>query len=90
MTELEKARQAIDEIDRDMAHLFEKRLDAVCVIAEYKKEHGIPVEDAAREDVVLRNDAEHIVNDEYRALYANFLRAVMDLSKDYQHRLHDD
>ena len=90
MTELEKARQTIDEIDRDMARLFEKRLDAVYVIAEYKKEHGIPVEDAAREDVVLQNNAAHIVNDEYRALYADFLRAVMDLSKDYQHRLHED
>lgn len=90
MTELEKARQTIDKIDQEMACLFEKRLDAVHVIAEYKKEHGIPVEDAAREYVVLRNNAAHIVNEDYRALYANFLRAVMDLSKDYQHRLHDD
>ncbi|MBR2044208.1 MAG: chorismate mutase, partial [Clostridia bacterium] len=45
MTDLDKARQRINEIDRQMASLFEKRMDAVKRVASYKKEHGIPVDD---------------------------------------------
>ena len=49
MTELEKARQLINETDKEMARLFEQRMDAVKMVAAYKKEHGLPVEDLARE-----------------------------------------
>lgn len=43
MTDLDKARQVIDDVDREMTRLFEQRMDAVRQIAEYKKEHGMPV-----------------------------------------------
>ena len=37
MTELEIARQTINEVDKAMAELFVKRMNAAKVVAEYKR-----------------------------------------------------
>ena len=89
MTELEKARLIINETDREMAALFEKRMDAARLVAAYKKEHGVPVDDFAREAEILKRNAQYIQRDEYRSHYVNFLQHTIDLSKSLQHRLLD-
>lgn len=89
MTDLDKARQAINEADREMARLFEQRMDAVRLVADYKKEHGVPVEDTAREEHIVRKNAAYIENEEYRSYYVSFLRNTIELSKNMQHRLLD-
>ena len=90
MTDLDKARQMINEVDREMARLFERRMDAVRLVAAYKKEHGIPVEDASREEEILRRNAEWIENEEYRSYYVSFLRNTIELSKSMQRSLLDE
>ncbi len=89
MTDLDKARQAINDADREIARLFEQRMDAVRQVADYKKEHGIPVEDKAREEHIIRKNAAYIENEEYRSFYVSFLRNTIELSKSMQHRLLD-
>ena len=89
MMDLDKARKAINEVDEEMARLFERRMDAVRLVAEYKKEHGIPVEDTAREEHIVRKNAAFIENEEYRSYYVSFLRSTIELSKSMQHRLLD-
>ena len=89
MTELEKARLLINDADKEMARLFEQRMDAVKLVAAYKKEHGVPVDDFAREEEIIKRNAADIANEEYRSYYVNFLRSVIDLSKNMQHRLLD-
>lgn len=89
MSNLDKARQAINEADREIVRLFEQRMDAVRQVAEYKKEHGIPVEDTTREEHIVRKNAAYIENEDYRSYYVSFLRSAMELSKNYQHRLLD-
>lgn len=89
MSDLDKARQIINDTDREIARLFEQRMDAVCHVAAYKKEHGLPVEDIAREEHLVRKNAAYIQNEEYRSYYVSFLRATMAVSKDLQHRLQD-
>lgn len=89
MTDLEKARQIINEVDQEMARLFERRMDAVRLVAEHKKEHGIPVEDISREEHIVRKNAALIKNEEYRSYYVSFLRQTIELSKSMQHRLLD-
>ena len=49
MTDLQKTRAAVDEIDREIAELFEKRMRLTEDIAEYKLEHGMRVVDPERE-----------------------------------------
>lgn len=89
MTELEKARKLINETDVEMAKLFEKRMDAARMVASYKKEHGLPVEDLAREAELMKRNSKLIECEEYRSYYVNFLGDVIELSKSFQHRLLD-
>ncbi|MBQ9860151.1 MAG: chorismate mutase [Clostridia bacterium] len=89
MTDLEKARLLINEADREMARLFEQRMDAVRLVADYKKEHGVPVDDLVREEQIIKNNAACVENEEYRSYYMSFLRNTIDLSKQMQHRLLD-
>ncbi len=87
MTELDNARQAINDIDKEMARLFSERMKAVRAVAEYKKQHGMKIYDSAREGEIIRRNAEYIKDEELKSFYINFLQSNIDISKNYQHRL---
>ena len=87
MTELESARKQINEIDRQMAQLFIKRMDAVKQVAEYKQKTGMQVFDPVREEEVIAKNARLLENSQYKAYYVNFLRENMEISKKFQRRL---
>lgn len=89
MTDLEKARGIINEADRQMAELFEKRMDAARLVAKYKKEHGLKVDDFAREEEIIKRNSSMIENEDYRSYYVSFLRNNIELSKKLQHKLLD-
>ncbi|MBQ8202791.1 MAG: chorismate mutase [Clostridia bacterium] len=89
MNDLLKAREIINKTDAEMAKLFEKRMDAARLVASYKKEHGIPIDDFTREDEIIRKNVEDLKNEEYKSYYTSFLRNNIDLSKALQHRLLD-
>lgn len=87
MKDIEKARKAINEADKEMARLFSDRMNAVRDVAAYKAEHGLPIFDADREAEVISRGAALIDDEEIREYYVNFLKYTMELSKQYQHRL---
>ncbi|MBR4910929.1 MAG: 3-dehydroquinate synthase [Clostridia bacterium] len=87
MSNLDESREKIGEIDKQIADLFEKRMDVVGVIAEYKREHDLRVEDVARERTLIRDNCAYIKNSAYKPYYTEFQNAVLDVSKAYQHRL---
>ncbi len=83
------ARGIIDETDKAMAELFRRRMEAARLVAEYKMEKGLPIKDAAREEQIIRRNAEYLAdeNETVRSLYTCFMREVIDLSCAYQSRL---
>ncbi len=87
MEQLEKARAIINEVDDEMARLFVRRMEAVTMVAQYKKEHGLPVLDEAREEQIIRAGATRVEDDFLREYYVNFIRNNMALSRAYQHRM---
>ena len=89
MNDLLKAREIINKVDAEMARLFEERMDAAKLVAAYKKEHGIPVDDFTREEVIIKKNVDELKNEEYKSYYTSFLRNNIDLSKALQHRLLD-
>lgn len=89
MSKLDEARKEINNIDEKIAALFEARMDAVSKVAEYKREHGLSVEDSGREQKLLKSNSEHIKNETYKPYYINFQNEVMRVSKAFQHRLLD-
>lgn len=73
MRELSELRAILDEIDRDMVALFEKRMLASREVAKYKLAHGMQVLDAAREEAVLASRVSMLEDESFagdvRALY---------------------
>lgn len=51
--DLEAIRREIDEADSNLINAFERRLQAVLRVAEYKKQNNLPVRDRARELKVI-------------------------------------
>ncbi len=87
MNELEKNRIEINEIDKQMASLFEKRMKISKNIAEYKIKNGLDVLDKSREEEILKRNASYIEDNLYLDYYTLFLKSTMDISKKYQEKL---
>ncbi len=87
MDELTKARQTIDEVDKQMAELFCKRLDAVKHVVNYKKQTNMAVFDAKRENTVIQKNIERLPNAEYAKYYESFINYTMELSRAMQHKI---
>ena len=87
MNKLETARAQISAIDQEMAKLFEQRMEAVERVAEHKREHGLPILDAAREQALVARNSEYIQDGVIREYYVQFLQNTIALSRDYQARL---
>ena len=53
MSELDNARKKINEIDEQMAKLYEERMKCSYKVAEYKIQNALPILDANREKEVI-------------------------------------
>ena len=87
MDKLIQAREIISEVDKEIALLFEKRMEAVKLVAEYKKERGLPVFDSSRENEVVKNNLENVQDEEIKEFYVPFIKNTMEISKRFQHRI---
>lgn len=87
MEKLIYARETISAIDQEIAALFEKRMNAVKLVSEYKIEHGLPIYDAAREEALIQKNTSLIKDEELRSYYVDFLRNTMRVSRNFQAKL---
>jgi chorismate mutase/prephenate dehydratase len=74
MSLLEDARKQINEVDKEIARLFEKRMQAVEDVAHYKQEHALPVLDQGREQEVLDRNVNYIENEKYKDSYLSMMK----------------
>lgn len=84
---LDEARKIINDVDKEMASLFERRMEAARTVAEYKRERGLAIYDELREEEVVRRNSARIEDEELREFYVNFLKNNMAVSRAYQARL---
>lgn len=87
MDALQEARKIINDVDQQMAELFVRRMQAAEMVAQYKKDHGMPILDAAREEEVIRKGGERVSDDALRGYYTDFMRDTMAISRRYQQKL---
>lgn len=87
MDQLQKLREQIDQIDRQMVALFEQRMDVVCRVAEFKQKQGVPIFQSGREKVVLEKAKEMLNNKEYEQALESFMTHMMSLSRIQQARV---
>ena len=83
---LNELRKDIDSIDRELVELFTKRMKVASNIAQYKKNEGLPVLDAARERSLLAKVSE-LAGEEFENYTRVLYSTIMSLSRSYQHKL---
>ncbi len=81
---LEIAREQINAIDKEMIDLFLKRMEAVQMVIEYKKENNLPILDENRESLLKEKNLSILNSKELEPFYLTFLEGMLKASKDYQ------
>ena len=84
--DLQELRRRIDRIDDELVRLFAERMDVAAEVAAYKKEKGLPVLDASREQAKLQDvmsKAPADLQEQTAALYA----LIFELSRGRQEEL---
>ncbi|KGM98431.1 chorismate mutase [Clostridium novyi A str. 4552] len=84
MEDLKELRDNIDSIDKELIALFQKRMETVLKVAEYKKKNNIPILNSNREDEVIKKNSKFIYNEDLKKSVEEFLKDVMKISKDLQ------
>lgn len=84
--ELLKLRQEIDYIDGDITKLFERRMELVLRVSEYKRENNLPIFYKDRENEVIKKNIERLGIKEFSSDLEVLFKCIMELSRDIQKR----
>ncbi len=83
--DLDKCREKIDSIDKELVSLFVQRMEVAKDVAEYKKANGKGVYDAERERKLLEK-VEDAAGEEYGDYTRRLYSSILEISKAYQSR----
>lgn len=81
---MKEFRENIDKIDDQIVELFEKRMQLVKGIANYKKENNIQIENKNREEIVIKKAKSKLDDKELEKYIEVFMKDLMKISKKYQ------
>ena len=84
MNNLDECRKNIDEIDTLIIELFEKRMDEIKKVIDYKIKNNLPILDSSREEMMLQKNLLKIKNTKYKPYYKDVLIGFLKSSKDFQ------
>lgn len=83
---IENYRQEIDKIDEQLVELFNRRMEVVKGVAEYKRESGAPLYDGQRERELITKAAEQS-NDETELYTRVLFSTLTNVSRAYQSKI---
>ncbi len=82
--DLQKARMEIDRIDTALAALLQERLEQVEEVVSYKKEKGLPVYDAKREQQICDKIESQLGNTPYTPYILDMMQEIMRVTKRFE------
>ena len=85
MTQLEKYREEIIEVDKQIAKFLEKRFEIVTKIGDYKREKNLPIQDLKRDEGVMKNAIDSLENNTYRKEVEKVFQNIILTSKSIQY-----
>ena len=88
--DLSEIRESINEVDQSLAQLFEKRMELVALVAEYKIENDIPILNSEREKQVIERALESLRDKSLSREMEIFFNELMAISREYQSRYIDE
>ena len=83
--DLNELRSEINQIDDQILDLFLRRMDVASQVADYKREHNLPILQPAREREILKKMAEK-AGPELSGYSRVLFSMLMELSKSYQNK----
>lgn len=89
MRKLDEVRVEIEEIDKEMIKLFERRMNCSKEVILYKLANNLPILDSSREALLIEKNSK-LVSKDLRKYYIEFLKGVIEVSKDYQKDIKDN
>lgn len=84
---LEPLRKEIDEIDTALLKLFERRMEVVKGVGEYKKNNKLPIFNENREQQVIDKIVEKLQNNVIEKETIELFSTLMKVSRDYQDKI---
>ncbi|MDR2157014.1 MAG: chorismate mutase [Clostridiales Family XIII bacterium] len=81
--ELKQYRDNIDEVDREIVRLFERRMHLAKEVGDYKREHNMSILDSTREQAIAERAAD-AVSGGLKGEVTLLMRALMALAREYQ------
>lgn len=85
MIDIKESRKNIDEIDRQIVELFERRMIEANEVAKYKRETGKAVYDKEREEEKLKNLGQLSSNSFNQRAITELFSQIMSISRKYQY-----
>ncbi|NMS89333.1 prephenate dehydratase [Clostridioides difficile] len=90
MEDLTRYRNEIDDIDKELIQLFEKRMNTVLEIAKHKMKNNATIFQKDREEKVLSKAIDNLDNKAYSQETIQFFNSIMEISRGLQKRLMDN
>ena len=87
MKDLNNIREEIDLLDKDLIEIFEKRMDLVKYVINYKIDNDLDIFDSSREKYILEKNRKILNNKEYEKYLDEFFISLMKISKDMQNKI---
>lgn len=84
MSRIEQFRFVIDDIDKNIIRLFEKRMEISEKIAQYKLENNLEILNVSREDLVMKSAIKELDNKNYTNELILFISNLTYLSRKIQ------
>ena len=84
--ELDELRKKIDEIDKGLVDLFQKRMDISKDIAIYKQKNNLPIYDPVRENQKL-TELKSTIKEDYQSYLESLYLLLFELSRKRQEEI---
>lgn len=90
MSRLDEDRKMIDQIDRQIAELFEKRFEVVRDVIDYKIENRLPILNSGREAEITKKNTAIVRDEDIREYFKVWYEELLLLSKEYQKQIQEE
>ena len=87
VVDLKESREKIDKIDKEIARLFEERMEVATDVAAYKRSTGKKVLDPAREEEKIKALRALTDNEFNKTGIEDLFRQIMSISRKYQYQV---
>lgn len=81
--ELDELRKQLDQIDEQLAHLYEQRMEIIENVRICKLKNNLPIYAPSRENSMIEKNSKYIKNKSLLPYYQEFLNCCTKTSKEY-------